>query len=192
MAIERVKVRARIVGGGIDAQTPYVQSFNVKKTRGQSATFNFSVKMLASKVGAVRGQVSIYAGSGTSPGLIFTGIITKATVSPCWDDPMYVIINASGTDVLKLLEYKKYTRRHRSTNACWCEITGVARRHLKSQKFKYLRTANLLKVTDGDMNQKPEITQTTQTSKIMDSLGKDTQRGQPDTGVPLIYSIESS
>jgi hypothetical protein len=192
MAIERIKIRARIIGGGLNAQTPYVQSFNVKKTRGQPSTFNCSVKMLAHSVGAIRGQVEIYAGEGRSPGLIFTGVITKATISPCWDDPMYVIINASGTDVMKNLEYKKYTRRQRSTNACWCEITGVTRKHLKSQKFKYLRTADLLKLTDGDMNQKPEVTQTTQATDIMSSLGKDTQRGVPDSGVPLIYTVEAS
>ena len=45
MAIERVKVRARIDIGGLSVSTPFVQSFNVRKQRGQISTFDASLKV---------------------------------------------------------------------------------------------------------------------------------------------------
>jgi len=191
MAIEQVKVRARIEGAGISAETPFIQSFSVHKARGQASTFNFSVKVPKIDLASIKGVVRIYAGSGGNSNLLITGIITKATLSPSWDDPRYVIVNASGTDMFKLLENKKYTRRQISTKACWCEITGVTRQHLKSQKFKYLSTNNLLMVTDGDVMTDNEVIKTTSINKLPESVGRNVQRGNKDNNVPIRVSIKS-
>ena len=140
MGIELVKVRAEVkIGGGNSISTPFVQSFNVRKARNQSSTFDASLKvdhyeLAGSNVG---GEIEIRAGANGSLNLIFTGIIKKITVSPCWDDPGYVLLNLSGTDALSLLAGKKYTRRCRATRGTWVGITGVVRQGLRDGKFKY-------------------------------------------------------
>lgn len=158
MALTRVPVRAVIRGAGLDAETPFVLSFNVNKTRGQSSTFQCSIKMKASDIGNVSTglntgeQVSIWAGSPTANKLIFTGVLWQATASPCFDDPTYVIVNASGFDILKMLEGKKFTRRQVKTAAAWCEITGVARRGLRGQGLKYVPAAPSLQITPAEIH----------------------------------------
>lgn len=134
-----VKCRARVEVGGISVETPYVQSFNVRKQRGQVGTFDATLKVEGGAVsgGVAGGNVKISAGQGTPSNVIFTGICRQARVSPCFDDPYYVILNISGADALSLLHGKKYTRRCRSTLAAWVGITGVVREGLKSGKFAY-------------------------------------------------------
>lgn len=155
MAIDRVKVRGRVEVGGISVSTPFIQSFNVTKQRGQPGTFDAVLKVLGGSIGgsSVGGGVRIYAGEGTASNLIFTGICRAAKISPCYDDPKYVILSISGTDVLSLLSGKRYTRRCRSTKSTWVTITGVNRKGLKSGKFAYQHESTL-EMDDGDMEKK--------------------------------------
>lgn len=135
MSINQIQCRAEVSVGGISVETPFVQSFNVRKQRGQPGTFDASLKVLGSSVGgaAAGGDVKIY-GQGK---LIFTGICRQAKISPCFDDPAYVILSISGADALSLLYGKKYTRRCRSVQSTWAGITGVVREGLRSGKFMF-------------------------------------------------------
>jgi len=152
--IERVCVRSVILIGDFSVCTPYVQSFNVKKQRGQISSFDASVKVLNEAINnnnLTGGCVKIYAGTSSGnlgdnwrdrlgvPGglpIIFTGIIKSAKINPCFDDPKYVVLSISGTDVLGLLEGKKFTRRCRSTISSWVGITGSTP-GLKSDKLAF-------------------------------------------------------
>lgn len=141
MSIELVKIRAVIsIGSSFTVRTPYIQSFNVRKVRNQVATFDASLKISQTELAGTSGlggSVKIDAGTKESLITIFTGIMKKATVSPCWDDPGYVLLNISGVDVLSTLAGKKYTRRSRITKSCWVSINGVVREGLRDGKFQY-------------------------------------------------------
>lgn len=148
--IEMVKIRARISIGSLIVETPFIQSFNVSKTRGQSSSFSASIKVPGDQNSSIVGdQVEISAGENTPSPKIFSGIVKKASITPCWDDPSYVIINITGTDVLSLLEGKQFTRRCKATKASWVTIQGVARRGLKSGKFKYKKEDTLMLSNTG-------------------------------------------
>lgn len=150
MAIEMVPVRARIKIGDLVVSTPYVQSFNVRKQRGQASSFDATLKVRASSASRMSGSgVEISAGS-SSVRLIFTGICKAAKVSPCYDDPNYVILSVSGVDALYKLEGQLYTRRCRGTESTWVTITGVTRKGLKSGKFSYSNEPTL-HIDDGDV-----------------------------------------
>ncbi len=146
MSIQMVKCRARVDIGGISVVTPYVQSFNVRKQRGQISTFDASLKVNGDSMGngLAGGEVKIYAGSNSPSTLIFTGICRQAKISPCYDDPAYVILSISGADALSLLHGKKYTRRCRSSRAAWVAITGVVREGLRSGRFAYVHEPTLM------------------------------------------------
>ena len=133
MAIERVKVRANITIGRLSVSTPYIQSFNVKKQRGQVSTFDASLKVSHDEISGTitGGNVVIKAGSESSMETIFTGMCRTAKISPCYDDPKYVILSISGADASILLQGKRYTRRCRATTSTWVSITGVNREGLK-------------------------------------------------------------
>ena len=140
MGITVVKVRATVTVCNISVSTPYIQSFNVTKTREQPSTFSASLKVSHSSLGDVLagGNAKIEAGTeGGGTNTIFTGIVKQAKISPCFDDPTFVILTVSGSDVLSLLAGKKYTRRCRATLASWVGITGVSRKGLKSGRFAY-------------------------------------------------------
>lgn len=139
MAIDLVKVRAKIKVGGITVETPFIQSFTVNKARNQVSTFNASLKVEAGQLsgGATGGDVEIWAGAGSASNKIFTGILKHANISPCWDDPGYVLLSISGVDVLSRLVGKKYTRRCRAIKGTWVAITGLARPGLRDGKFSY-------------------------------------------------------
>lgn len=150
MGITRVKCRAEVEVGGITVRTPFVQSFNVRKQRGQISTFDASLKVPAgSNLGGGR-DVVIRAGEGSPSNIIFTGICRTAKVSPCFDDPQYVMVSVSGADKLSLLEGKKFTRRCRATNASWASITGIARKGLKSGKFTY-SSESVFEIDEGKL-----------------------------------------
>jgi hypothetical protein len=153
MTIERVKCRARIELGTLTVVTPYVQSFNVRKQRGQVSTFDASLKVSHDEIsGTLTGNnVQIYAGEGSASELIFTGIVRNAKISPCYDDPKYVLLSVSGADPLSLLAGKKYTRRCRSTLSSWTAITGVVRSGLKSGKFTY-QNESRFDIDSGEAN----------------------------------------
>jgi len=137
MTIELVPIRAVIKIGDLEVRTPFVQSFNVRKTRGQLSTFDATLKVDHSQISSsnIGGFVTISAGSNRIR-KIYTGILKKSTVSPCWDDPGYVLLNISGTDILSHLQGKKYTRRCRATKSTWISIDSVTREGLRDGKFK--------------------------------------------------------
>lgn len=138
MAIDRVKCRAEVSVGGLSISTPFVQSFNVRKQRGQVSTFDASLKVPAGMASRLAGgDVVIKAGENFPSRTIFTGICRSAKVSPCFDDPSYVMLSISGADVLSYLQGKKFTRRCIATKSTWCAITGVNRKGLKSGKFAF-------------------------------------------------------
>ena len=149
-----VKCRATVSIGGVSVSTPYVQSFNVRKQRGQVSTFDASLKVNGASIGGslTGGSVVISAGTDSSKKTIFTGICRQAKVSPCFDDPAYVILSISGADALSLLHGKKYTRRCRETLSAWVGITGVVREGLRSGKFAYTNEPTIF--TNGGKQQK--------------------------------------
>jgi len=171
MSIEKVKIRARIEVGRFEVETPYILSFNVNRTRGQVSTFDARVKIGAQEVADMTGgPIKIYAGVDYPRNLIFTGIVKKATISPCFDDPHFVLVNMSGADALSLLQNKKYTRRCRGTETAWATIDGVSRRGLKSGKFKY-RHQPVLLVTDSELKDNTQLTTAANSAKMNQPVG---------------------
>jgi hypothetical protein len=149
MGIELVKIRAVVSVGNLDVETPFIQSFNVQKTRGQISTFSAQLKVDSDQLsgGNVGGLVSIKAGGNGTMRQIYTGILKKSTITPCWDDPGYVMWNISGEDSLSLLGGKKYTRRCRATKFSWVTINSVVRKGLRSGKFD--AEADILETNSG-------------------------------------------
>ena len=192
MAIRRIKIRARIEVSGITAETPYIQSFNVNKRRGQVSTFDASLKVSSDSVGGsiAGGMVVIYAGEGDSgkSNKIFTGICRAAKISPCFDDPKYVILSISGADQMSLLEGKRYTRRCRSSQSTWTAITGVIRKGLKSGKFAYTREPTI-ELNPGTLNSDSvQVAHGAVKSNVDTVGGKLTNPGHRDKpDVPQIY-----
>lgn len=151
MTIDLVKIRAKInIGNSFIVETPYIQSFNVRKSRGQLSTFDASLKVHHDQISGsnVGGMVSISAGSNGTMVDIYSGILKRSTISPCWDDPGYVILNISGVDVLSKLEGKKYTRRCRASKSSWVTINSVEREGLRDGKFD--SEYDVLKTISGD------------------------------------------
>ena len=145
MTIEMVRCRAEIEFGGIVVRTPYVLSFSVNKSRSQFSTFNASLKVSHEDVGGgfMGAVVTIRAGVYGNLNTIFTGYVKKSTISPCYDDPKYVLLNISGADALSVLQGKSYTRRSRATQGVWVTIDSVVTPGLKSGKFKYVSEPTL-------------------------------------------------
>lgn len=154
MAIRTVKIRSEITIGDLIVRTPYVLSFSVNRQRGSISTFSAKLKVSHSTVnGPISGsEIKIKAGIEGDLKLIFTGIVENMQITPVFDDPSYVNLNLSGSDVLKLLNGKKFTRRCRSTKSTWVSIEGVVREGLKSGKFKYVKD-DYFEVNNGDINE---------------------------------------
>ena len=187
MAIEQVKVRAKVTMGNLSVETPYVQSFNVTKTRGQISTFSASLKIDADEVsGSITGS-NILIEAGTEGGIkaIFTGIVKQAKISPCWDDPHYVILSMSGEDVLSTLVGKKYSRRCRATRSMFITITGVTREGLKSGKFGHVNEPHFYMGPGDQESEKPQ----TKTSPSRETnVGKISPQGEA-SAVNLVLKI---
>jgi len=156
MAIDRVKVRARVTIGSLVVETGNghadVLNFNVTKSRRTLSSFSASLKVAS---GAITGNligsnVKIEAGEGSPNKTIFVGAIRSAKISPSFDDPYYVLLSISGTDALSYLQGKKYTRRCRATKSSWVAITSVVRKTLKSGKFEY-RKQEAFDITSGPL-----------------------------------------
>ena len=148
MGVTTVPVRATISIGGMSVSTPFVLSFTVRRARGQISTFDASLKVSHDEVsGLTGGAVSIKAGTKSSQKQVFTGIVRSARMTPCWDDPNYVLLTINGNDVLSLLQGKKYTRRCRASRGQFCVITS-ARQGLKSGKFTY-DSENVFEMDEG-------------------------------------------
>ena len=158
MSITQVPIRASISVGGTSVKTPSVLSFNVHRRRGSPASFDASVKVDSSGVGGgglAGGGISISAGGGGGGGgVIFTGIVKGAKITPCWDDPAYVIVTLTGEDSLSLIKGKKYTRRSRGVGELppFCLITGLVRTGLKSGKFAVTSGGESFEIDGGKTN----------------------------------------
>lgn len=157
MGIQLVKVRAIISVGNLSVETPFIQSFNVQKTRGQLSTFTAQLKVDSDQIAAgnVGGLVSISAGANGTMNKIYTGILKKSTITPCWDDPGYVMWNISGEDALSLLNGKKYTRRCRATRYSWVAINSVIRKGLRGGKFD--AQTNHIETSSGQTNKLNQV-----------------------------------
>lgn len=167
--IELVKVRARVsIGSDIIANTPYfagvtnqILSFNVDKARGRSASFSASLKVLANQAtGALSGDTIVIEAGEDTPRKIFTGIVRGINISPCREDPSYVIMNVSGSDELSKLAGKKFTRRCRATRGTWVSIEGIARPGLRSGAFQYVPNKPWLDSIGASIDELPNVTKT--------------------------------
>lgn len=140
MAIESVAIRAKIYGSGFNIATPFILSFYIRKSRNELSSFNFSAKVDSTSFSnSTGGQVTFEVNNKK----IYTGIILAINARPCFDDPQYTILDVSGTDIRKELEYKQYTRRSTDSLSSWALITGVVRKGLKSSKLAYTPRSNL-------------------------------------------------
>lgn len=162
MAIDLIHIRARIVCKETELEivTPYIQSFSVNKSRGSASNFNASLKVLGENLSFVTGEVAIYAGTQDNMPLIFTGFIKKVVPSPVWDDPAYLMLNISGTDVLYRLDNKRFTRRQAYSDSTWATITSV-RDGLKSSRLKYAPQEPQLIPTKGGIVEEDKQTLST-------------------------------
>jgi hypothetical protein len=170
MAIQMVKIRASVELGSLLAVTPsgnmssdnIIMSFNVDKSRGQISSFSASLKVKRHAVsGSILGkEVVIRAGENSPTNLIFTGICRSANITPCRDDPIYVILNMGGNDILSRLDGKKYTRRCRSTRGTWVSINSITRPGLRTGKLAYTAKEPTIETSGGDVLKKSNVTST--------------------------------
>jgi hypothetical protein len=168
MTIKAVPCRAEITIGNLTVSTPYVQSFNVRRSRGQAGTFDASLKVSHEDVADLSqsGEVKIKAGTVSSIRTIFTGVLKAAKISPCFDDPYYVILTVSGHEKIAFLAGKKYTRRCRGVNGLYCTIQSVVRKGLKSGKFAFDREAGHFDIEDGNMEDQQSSTKSSAVSDV--------------------------
>jgi len=157
MALNTVAVRAEIQLGNLNIVTPHVLSFNVKKERNKKSTFSASVKVLAVELTQLGGSnVVIYAGTDGNTSKIFTGDVLQTNPSPCWEDPKYVVLNISGSDITHRLENEKYTRLQEYSKSKWALITGVNRKATKGAQFKLVNHP-VINTTDGNSTTDDQI-----------------------------------
>ena len=133
-----IPIRARITfpDDEFEVETPYILSFNVSKTRNSPSSFNASVKVKGDTLNRLTSNlIIIEAGELDALKKIFTGYILQATPSPCWEDPTYVILNISGSDILHRMQGEKFTRRQITSFNKWALITGVAQKTKKGAQF---------------------------------------------------------
>lgn len=190
MAIQLVKVRAKIEIGNVTAGTPplgyenQILSFNVDKSRGQIGTFSASLKIKKDQItGGIVNNASVKIWAGTSASYnsnqIFTGIIKSANISPNRDNPEFVILNINGNDILSRLNGKKYTRRCRSSKGVWVSIGGVVREGLRDSKLLYVKGDPYLEMFGGELQQQNNLTTartpTTVDTEKLSSKGEETQ-----------------
>ncbi|HLD90932.1 MAG TPA: hypothetical protein VI911_07970 [Patescibacteria group bacterium] len=189
MAIDLIHIRAKIVCKETELEivTPYIQSFSINKSRGTTSNFNASLKVLGENLSAVTGEVAIYAGTQDDMPLIFTGFIKKVVPSPVWDDPAYLMLNISGTDVLYRLENKRFTRRQTYSDSAWATITSV-RDGLKSSRLKYApQEPRLIPTKEG------LIDENTQTLATKDNPAKlSTDRDIPSVNMEAVIGYTDS
>lgn len=126
---EQIRAEVWMVTGGtrvLLAKTPFVQSFNVSKSRGQlTTTFSVGFEMLAGTVFPLGADLQIKAGVRGNLKTVFTGFIEQASSEPAFGKPSYFSVSMSGRGVLSLLEKKKFTRRLLSNGqGMFCLITG--------------------------------------------------------------------
>ena len=146
--IEKQKVRAEIIFGDIEVETPDVVSFSVNRARNQmSASFSASVRIGYTEIGSateiLAETIVIRAGIQNRLKTIFTGKIEKCVVNPVRSDASKVILNLSGRDVLAVLEGQKLNRRLKTYQdgdfppERWAVVTNIVKHNTPViQKFK--------------------------------------------------------
>ena len=159
--ISMVPIYCDISVGGVSASTPrgggnHVLSFNVDKVRGQAGTCSISLKVSRGQSNFSGGNITINAQGNT----VFYGYVRSISISPCKENPSYVIMNVTGVDALIKLEGKKYTRRCRSVNGTWVGIEGVTREGIRSGKFAFLPSDANLSMSGGKLNKEDNTTKT--------------------------------
>lgn len=152
MAIEEIKVRAEVIVGTLTTSTPYVLSFSVTRNRGSHGTMSASLKVLGANVGQASGQVTVRAGVRDSLETIFTGDIRKITISPCWEDPSFVILNIEAADVLARLTDTNFSRRQVSEDAIFATI-DQADYSYKSGRFNTINEPTKVQITPDKSTQ---------------------------------------
>jgi hypothetical protein len=161
-----VAIYCTVSVGGITAHTPrsagnHVLSFNVDKVRGQAGTCSVSLRVYKGQASfSSGGDIRISAGANGAMNNIFYGFIKSITISPCRENPSFVIMNITGIDVLSKLEGRKYTRRCRSVSGTWVSIEGVTREGLRSSKLTYLPLDPHLSISGGKLNKEDNLTRT--------------------------------
>lgn len=193
MSISQVPIRASVNVGGGSIRTPYVLSFNVHRRRGSPSTFDASVKVAGSGGlggGLAGGGISISAGGSGGGSTIFTGIVKGAKITPCWDDPSYVIVTLTGEDVLSIIKGKKYTRRCVGTKSAFCLITGVVRPGLKSGKFAAMTGGESFELEPGKSNDELTVASQGTNSSLgsLDIPGAEGSDLKNNLGVPITVS----
>lgn len=186
--IQQKKIRAKITFGNFTVETPYILSFNVRKSRGQISTFDATLKIDDSTGNLVGDEVEIHAGEDSPSIKIFTGIVKKAQLSPCFDDPHYSFLSISGEDVLSLLRNRKYSRRVKATKACWASINGVTRQGHKSGKFKYVKE-ELLFTTDDDVKKSLGTIKSSGPSAAWPPFNNSTSMDKSDRELPVQFKV---
>lgn len=193
MAINLIKIRARITIGALVAGTPplgyanHILSFNVDKSRGKPSSFSASIKVKHEDVsGTITGDnITIEAGTSTSMPLIYTGIVKTVNMSPCREDPGFVILNLSGEDVLSRLQGKKFTRRCRSSRGMWVSIESIVRPGLRSGGFQYMPGEAYLDTIGASVNELPEVTKTVNIPDAKKTAEKPPENKEGDGEVSL-------
>ena len=177
MAIDVINIRAVVdfEDTNFSVSTPYIQSFNVTKTRNTVSTFTLAVKVESTRLNDVAGELSIYAGVRGKTKKIFTGFVKKVVPSPVLDDPKYVMLNITGTDILYRLENKKVTRRELDSDTSWAMITGV-RSGNKSSLLKFAPNEESMIVSDEIQSGTMPKEGATITKEEQLNLGRDTKQ----------------
>jgi hypothetical protein len=154
MGIEVTAIRAKVTFGTVVVETPYILSFGVSKSRNSSSTFNAAVKILTDDLGNITdNNIVIEAGVLDDLNTIFTGYVLRTAPSPCWEDPNYVTLNISGSDILYRLQNEKYTRRQIAKQNKWAAIDSVTKKADKGAQFKLINS-EVLVTTGGSMTTK--------------------------------------
>ena len=182
MTIEMVKVRGKITIGSLVVETPYIQSFNVSLTRNQISTFSAQMKVPYDDiVSSITGDaIVIEAGTSGNLNTVFSGVVRKATISPVFDDPSFVMLNISGNDILSHLQGKKYTRRCRANTATWVTIDNVTRKGLRTGKFRARKSYATTVVgtelfqDENNLTETPPVERMATMAKSATFKGKDT------------------
>ncbi len=122
------KIRAKVIFGSLEFETPDVQSFSVNRSRSAiAATFSCSIKVPVTTIFPTDQDLVIEAGTLGNLQRLITGNVLSITVNPSFEDAASYIINLSGADRLQELEGKNISRRQRTRgDAIFAAITGVS------------------------------------------------------------------
>lgn len=181
MAIEEVKVRATITIGGLTVETPYVLSFSVTQNRGAPSSMSASLKVKGTSVASANDLVKVWAGTRGNLDRIFTGDLRKMTISPCWDDPSYIILNVEASDVLARLADTKFSRRQHSQDVMFAVITSASTSH-KSGRFNTINEPTKFQGTPEAMSPSPAASNSGMSTQ--NRAGEGPQRREKDGLIP--------